>query len=237
MFSPYPYEKSSFTGEWFSSVGLDYFGIEQTLLPDKLTPMTADQVASAMSSAFKMYTGKKPSPAVLNLMLAQWALETGNGKSIHNYNLGNAKRSSADKYYQFFRCSEIINGQEVFFDPPSPQCAFAAFKTPAEGALAYIKVLAKKPHWWAGLLSGNVNTFNSALSTAPKYYTASPSLYLSALQNRAAYYTSAAKKYGSTFGNQLASAVVGISLGLLGLYYTPAAVKYTKKRVKKLGLI
>lgn len=223
-FSPFPYDRSSFAG--WARLGL--FGLEQSELPNKLTPMTADEVAVAISNAFKATEGKKPSSKILSLLLAQWALESGNGKAIHNYNLTNVKRNSGDPYYQYFRCSEIVDGKEVFYDPPSPQCAFAAYKTPVDGAKAYIRILKKRPHWWAGLLSGDVNTFNTALSTAPKFYTASPSLYLKALQDRAAKYAPQAAKYGATLIGTMFSMFFGIGLGIAALHYGPKV--YTKMR-------
>jgi hypothetical protein len=224
--TPYPYNRSSFAG--WAELGL--FGADQSELPNKLTPMSADEVAAALSNAFKAAEGKKPSEKVLSLLLAQWALESANGKAIHNYNLTNIKRNSGDLYYQFFRCSEMVDGKKVFYDPPSPQCAFAAYKTPVDGAKAYIRVLKKRPHWWAGLLSGDVNTFNTALSTAPVFYTASPALYLKELQDRAAKYAPQAAKYGATLIGAMFSAFFGIGLGIATVYYGPRIIQRLRSR-------
>lgn len=216
---PFPYNRPAFVfgGEWYERARLSKFGAEQTQIPNKLTPMTADAVASAVSDAFRQLTGSRPSRQVLALLLAQWALESGNGAATHNYNLTNIKRNSGDPYYQYFRCSEIVNGKEVFFDPPSAQCAFAAYKNPVDGAVAYIRILQKRPHWWKGLLTGDIAKFNEGLSTAPKFYTASPQLYLKVLQDRYAKYFPQAAKYGASLWRSVMSAILGVGLGSAAL--------------------
>ncbi len=224
---PYTRERLYISGEstWYASV----FGAGQTELPNKLTKISADEAGKAISEAFKRVSGKKPTAAVLALLLGQWALETGNGVYVHNYSFGNTKRSSADTYYQFYRCNEIINGETVWFDPPAPECAFSAYKTPEDGAEAWIRILKKRPNWWNGLLTGDVVKFNTGLTTAPKYYTANPATYLNTLKNRVAAYLPQAKQYGAKF--QLGSAVLGIGLGVATLYLAPKV--YRSKQFKK----
>ena len=226
---PYSQERLHISGEstWYASV----FGAGQTELPNKFTKVTPDAAAKALAIGFQKVTGKKPSAAILALLLGQWALETGNGSAIHNFNFGNTKRSSGDTYYQFFRCSEVLNGKEVFFDPPSPECAFSAYKTPEAGAEAYVRILKKRPHWWNGLLSGNVATFNAGLSTKPVYYTANPTTYLKTLTNRVAAYTPQAKEYGSSSLAAFGTALLGIGMGGVVLYYAPKV--YRSKVFKK----
>jgi hypothetical protein len=223
---PFPYFKPSFIG----LDELDLFGAEQIELPDKYTPMTADEVAKAVSAAFKQMTGKAPSKKILALLLAQWALESANGRAVHNFNLTNIKRNSGDPYFQYFRCSEIIDGVEQFFDPPNPQCAFAAYKTAVEGAKAYIRILKKRPNWWNGLLTGDVGKFNAGLSTTPKFYTANPSLYLKLLNDRMAKYLPQAQKYGASLLGAFVSAVFGIAVGGAILYYGPPAYQKLRHR-------
>jgi hypothetical protein len=238
LLSPYPYNKPAFIigseKSWFESSGLSVFGSDQEELPNVLTPMTADEVANALSKAFKRLTGKLPSVKVLALLLGQWALESANGKAIHNFNFTNVKRNSGDPYFQYFRCSEIVNGQEVFYDPPSPVCAFAAYKTATDGAEAYIRILKKRPNWWNGLLTGDITEFNTGLSTAPKFYTADPSLYLNILSDRVAHYMPQAEKYGATLGRAIMSAVIGISVGVAVLRYGPPVYRqYSPELIAK----
>lgn len=224
---PYSQERLHISGEstWYASV----FGAGQTELPNKFTTVTPDEAAKAISIGYQKVTSKKPSAVILVLLLAQWALETGNGSAVHNYNFGNTKRSSADTYYQFFRCNEILNGQTVWFDPPAPECAFSAYLTPEAGAEAWIRILKKRPNWWNGLLTGDVTAFNTGLSTAPKYYTANPTSYLNLLKNRVTAYTPQAIEYGAKFG--LGSALLGIGLGV-GVLYGYKTFKPVRQRVR-----
>lgn len=188
------------------------FGAESEVkvVPNVMTPLDADSAAKAISDGYLKVVGHKPTEKVLGLLLAQWALETGNGKYIHGNNFGNVKYYAGAPQKQYFRCSEIVNGVEVFYDPPAPQCAFAAYASPAEGAAAYVRILKKRAHWWAGLHTGDVGKFNTALSTSPKYYTANPTQYLGLLQNRLdAYLPQAAKYSGSIVGGLFTGAVMG----------------------------
>jgi hypothetical protein len=194
------------------------FGANQIELANVITVVTADEAAAAISEGYRRLEGKRPTAAILALLLAQWALETGNGKYVHNFNFGNVKRYGSTPYYQYFRCNEIIDGVTKWFDPPAPECAFAAYKNAADGAEAFVKTLRNRAHWWKGLQSGNIGTFNTALSTAPKYYTASPSLYLTGLQNRVDAYTAPAKKYGATAAGYAIQAAVGVALATATVY-------------------
>lgn len=193
-------------------------------VPNKMTPLTAAQAAKAISDGYSLVTGSKPNPVILALLLGQSALETGNWNSIHNYNFGNKKATSGDRNWQFFRCSEIINGKEVFFDPPAPECKFSAYGSAAEGAAAYIRTLKNRPHWWDGLHSGTVSGFINGLTTKPAYFTANPTVYAKTLSDRMNNYASLAKQYAS---NPIvaSSSLLAIGVGVLaGLFL----VKRTK---------
>ncbi len=179
-------------------------------VPNKMTPLTAEQAVKGISDGYLLVTGKRPSAIILTLLAGQSALETGNWDSIHNYNFGNKKWSGQDKNWQFFRCSEVINGEEVFYDPPSPVCKFAAYGSAAEGAAAYIKLLQSRSHWWAGLQSGTVDGFIKGLTTKPAYFTANPIQYRNVLQERMSHYAALAKKYAGP-------GILGTILGMVGL--------------------
>lgn len=193
--------------------------VSQIVLADKSTPLTADQAAKAFSQAYQKVVGKVPAPEVLNLLIAQSAFETGNwGKGIHNYNFGNAKATSHDKYVQYFRCSEVINGVETFFDPPSPVCKFAAFPTAEEGAEAYIKLLQGRSNWWNGLHTGTVAGFVQGLTTQPAYFTADPSIYAAGMSRLFSQYSAIATQWAVPIGLGIGmiAAIVG-GVGALGI--------------------
>jgi hypothetical protein len=151
------------------------------IVANRLTPLDAREAGRALFSAYTTFTGRPPSDRVGALLLAQSALETGNWQKIHNYNFGNAKARPEYPTITQFRCSEVIDGVERFFDPPDPQCNFRAYATASEGALDYLKVLHSQSHWWQGLQTGDPSAFVDGLATPPKYFTADPPKYKRAL--------------------------------------------------------
>lgn len=148
------------------------------IVQDKLTPLTRDEATRALLTAYQQLTGALPSTAVLTLLVAQSAFETGHWKSLHHFNFGNAKAGPGYPLITQFRCSEVdAKGVEHFFDPPHPQCNFRAYPDAAAGALDYLKVLRNRPHWWNGLLTADPGAFVDALATAPKYFTGNVAIY------------------------------------------------------------
>ncbi len=155
-----------------------------TLVPDRLTPMSAIEVAKAFKSAFATVCGADPSRDCLALLVAQSALETGRWKSIHRFNFGNVKASAtyAGKYCQF-RCNEVINGKVQWFDPPHAQTNFRAFDSAESGAIDHMRFLATRPryaHAWQVALSGMPLAFVDALKSAG-YFTADAGPYARAV--------------------------------------------------------
>jgi peptidoglycan hydrolase-like protein with peptidoglycan-binding domain len=170
-----------------------------TELPNKATPMTADDVAKAISAGYKKVTGQSPTPEVLALMLAQSSFETGGwGKGIHNYNFGNAKATSRDPYYQVFTATEG-QGSNV----TSSAMRFAAYKNPEDAGAAYVQLLKGRPNWWNGLQSGTAEGFIAGLTSAPAYFTGNASQYLAAVKANASKYAALAGQY-ATVGTAIA---------------------------------
>jgi hypothetical protein len=148
------------------------------IVKDMLTPLSRDDATRAFLAAYQQLTGRPPTAAVLALLLAQSAFETGHWKSLHHFNFGNAKAGPNYPLITQFRCSEVDqNGVETFYDPPHPQCNFRAYENAAAGALDYLKVLHNRPHWWQGLHTGDPAAFVDALATPPKYFTGNPTVY------------------------------------------------------------
>lgn len=147
-------------------------------VPNKITKATVADVFAALCKA----APELPRSGVL-VLLSQYALETGLGRACHNYNLGNAKHITGDGHkWTMFRCSEIINGHEVFFDPPHPQTWFRAFDTLEEGAADYVAMLRRRfAVAWPAVERGDVASFGHMLKAA-HYYTADESAYVRALQ-------------------------------------------------------
>lgn len=195
-------------------------GFGGEVIPNKITKLTVDQAAKALSDGYKKVTGSRPNRLVLGLLLAQSALETGNWNSIHNYNFGNFKASSSDKYIQYFGCNEIIDGISQDFPAGDTHCIFAAYKNAADGAAAYVKGLKNRSNWWSGLQSKTVAGFIKGLTTPPKYFTANPITYANVLEERLHRLQPIADKYAANW----ISSLVGLAIGG-GLWYGYKRVK------------
>ncbi len=157
-----------------------------TLYEDKITPISEGEAAYALRESWKKIYGEYPSLDSLALLWAQWALETGRGRAIHNYNFGNIK-CSGDEDYCMFRCNEIIKGRVVWFDPPDRQTWFRAYNSAYEGALDYLTLLSKSTRYqkaWEVLKLGDVYRFGHELKVAG-YYTANEEQYTKSLASLA----------------------------------------------------
>jgi len=151
---------------------------DNLFVEDRLTPLTESEAAQYLNEAFFQVLGYYPSIDTLAILWSHSALESGRWKFLHHFNWGNAKKIAGQKYTSF-KCSEILNGKEVFFEPYHLQTLFAAWDTPLEGAIAYIKFLANRTRYkkaWAQLLAGNTINYSIALHDAG-YYTANVTTY------------------------------------------------------------
>jgi hypothetical protein len=146
-------------------------------LQDQLTPVTPPQLFGALSRAWQKAFNETPHRTSLLVLLAQWALETGRGHSMHCYNLGNVKSAQKSGDWCFFRCNEIINGKEVWFEPDHPACCFRAFASLDDGALDYLNTLHDrfKPAWPA-VVAGDPQSFVHLLKIN-RYFTADEAQY------------------------------------------------------------
>lgn len=151
-------------------------------LEDELTPVTVPEVYAALERAWVSKNNEIPSRASLLVLLAQWAEETGRGKSIHRFNIANIKWTSGCGFdYTMFRCSEVIDGVERFFDPPHPATWFRAYPDLDTGAADYLDELERRfVHAWPAVLAGDPRQFAKLLKEAG-YYTADETLYENAV--------------------------------------------------------
>lgn len=146
-------------------------------LPDLLTVASVPQIAAALAHA-STALGLGLDRRDVCLLLAQVAFETGLGKSMHRWNLGNAKHVDGDgRDWCSFACTEVLHGREVWFFPPAPACRFRAFRSLDEGAVDYLSMMRRTfRSAWPALLSGDPVAFVSALKAA-HYFTADVGLY------------------------------------------------------------
>ena len=142
------------------------------------TPAVRTQVSiadmhHAMSSAWTESVGVEPTDMSVLTLMAQWALETGNGASMYNYNVGNFKSagnngSPAGAYFPL-PTTENIGGvtQHVTAN-------FASFDSLDAGVKAYLKAM--HGHFgsaWPDVLTGDLDAFAQHLYDQ-HYYTGIP---------------------------------------------------------------
>lgn len=156
-------------------------------IPNTLTLVTPNDVYASMCRAWEALLGETPKRESVLTLLAQWALETGRGASMHCYNIGNVKHVPGDgRDYTYFACNEVLNGKVVWFYPKDPACCFRAFTTLDAGVADYLALLKQRfAGAWPAVLSGDPVAFGHALKVQ-RYYTADEHQYcatLSALFN------------------------------------------------------
>lgn len=150
-------------------------------LPPQTNALPELDIVKALRSAWITVLKTEPSINSLAVLFAQITLECGpNLKYCHNYSVGNIKSIPGDnRNWTAFRCSEVFNGKEQFFDPPNPICNFRAFKTADEGFVDYIQFLAQRKNYakaWQEVINGNPEAYSNELHNS-HYYTANPILY------------------------------------------------------------
>lgn len=167
---------------------------------DKKTPVSAE----AMGKAFLAEVpglGRQG----LRLLLAHWASETGWGKAMHGFNVGNAKSGGTSGNWMFYKCGETVSlatakeweksglvtidsinsagtHAKVTVYPKHPACRFAAYPDLASGVHAYLTLLQEgyPQAWNVAIRGGTAEEFARALNANPKriYYTASVESYV-----------------------------------------------------------
>lgn len=148
-------------------------------IQDELNHLTTPDAIKAFRDGFKLFMNTEPSREALAIFVSHSALETGWwSKGLHRWNFGNT-RCKPDKlkngeYFTMFSCGEIINGIEVFYNPPHPGSIFQAFMSCEEGVKHYLKFLAFKDKYkqaWKQAVRGNPEQYIIELKKAG-YFTA-----------------------------------------------------------------
>lgn len=172
------------------------FSLPDLFIPPQKTFFTEHDLATAISISFRELLNQEISIDTLAIFWAQFALECGRGKQCYNWNIGNIKRIK-NKMWTMYRCSEIIDGKEIFFDPPHPQTMFCAYQSLNEAVTHHLKFL-DRPNYATALkcaLLGDLEKYILELRKAG-YFTASVSLYMRAVN---ALYVEFMKKYSQDF--------------------------------------
>lgn len=170
--------------------------MDPLFIPPEKTFFTEHDLATAIQVGFRQHFQKEVSIDTLAVLWAQFALECGRGKQCYNWNIGNIKRLKGHPW-TMYRCSEIIDGKEIFFDPPHPQTHFCAYQSLNEAVTEHLKFLTQPKYSKALKAAIDENSEQYVLELKKVgYFTASVNLYLKAVNSL---YLEFIKKYSIDF--------------------------------------
>lgn len=148
------------------------------LVPTVRTSYTLQQMIAGFITGWQQQFGVIPSKQSVGVLYAQDALETGSTVSMWNNNIGNVKYVPTPgddgwKYMMLANVWEIVNGQKVMFQPPSPATWFRAFDTLTDGVAFQLNFLKSHRYAaaWPAVEAGDPTGFAHLLKLAG-YYTA-----------------------------------------------------------------
>jgi hypothetical protein len=143
------------------------------------TPLTPSEASAHLSRAYQAVTGQAPSPATLSLLWAQWALETGRGKSMFGNNFGGIKARAGAPGKSFATFEGFSATRRRVID------RFRTYATPEEGARDYVRLLAERyPDAFEAAQRGDLPGFSQGLARRG-YFTARPETYQRGLERLA----------------------------------------------------
>lgn len=152
----------------------------QRLMATK-TPVSMKEMGEALSSAWTKLWGDVPTSKSILILLAHYGIETGNGSSLIQFNVGNKRTGKGyTGDYCTFLTFEIVNGKRVNQDGD-----FRAYQTLELGCIDYLKGLktGNFSRAWQAVIDGEPVAFCKLLKDA-HYYTQTLPIYTSALVNR-----------------------------------------------------
>jgi hypothetical protein len=157
------------------------------LVPTVRTSYTEGQLIEGFVAGWQQQFNEIPSKQSIGVLYAQDALETGTTIDMWNNNIGNVKyvasaNPAADtgiEYMMLANVWEMVNGQKVVYQPPSPVTWFRAFDTLASGIAFQLDFLKNHRYKaaWAAVLSGDPAGFAHLLKVAG-YYSAPEADYV-----------------------------------------------------------
>lgn len=180
-----------------------------TEVPARTTPLSILDALQCLGHAYVEVTDGPVSSSAVILTTAQWALETGRGRSCKNHNFAGIKANpdrSSIFDWTFYTTSEWlpVEAAEMYLDKPDkrikvlddeskpgfiklsfspnhPACCFRAYRDFQDGALDYLWLLRKKyASAWDVLRTGDPAAFARKLKQG-LYYTAPVDEYEGAL--------------------------------------------------------
>jgi hypothetical protein len=141
--------------------------------PATRTVVSIADMHNALSNAWESVTGSEPTDMAVLTLMAQWALETGNGASMYNYNIGNFKSAGQNGYppgaYFPLPTTENVGGTTEHVT-----ANFASYDSLDHGVQAYLSAMhGRFGAAWPDVLSGDCDAFAQHLYDQ-HYYTGIP---------------------------------------------------------------
>lgn len=130
------------------------------------TDVSLTELVNSFARAWQTLLSRKPSKEQLAMFVSQNSLETGNRKSMYNYNIGNIIAGNSG--YDYFLGNDTNRGKPIVQH-------FRAYKTLDEGVLDYLKILYKGyPQAFQAANTGDPKNYAHSLLENPKrqYYDA-----------------------------------------------------------------
>jgi hypothetical protein len=166
------------------------------------TPVAPNELFVEMVQAWRELFGVTPRRESVVLLIAHWGLETGNGRSMWCYNLGNVKAQPGGPHdYCFYACNELLgtprarslqasdpehakvtsdrpDGKSwIWFYPKHPYSCFRAYPNLHAGVVAHLQLINKRfSTSWPAVIAGDPNLFCHMLKQQG-YYTADEAAY------------------------------------------------------------
>ena len=139
-------------------------------VPTQKTVVAPTDMFDSLVRVWNKLVGRTPTRAQILMLLAQWALETGNGQSENNFNPGGIKHASGDGYdWTSYTTTEVVNNVTQTLTQ-----TFAAYPDLDTGTTAYVNLLQTHyPQAWQSVLDGGTDP--TAFATGLKaggYFTA-----------------------------------------------------------------
>ena len=147
------------------------------------TNISIKDFISSLVFVWKELFGNIPTKQSVGVILSQWSIETGQGRSCWNYNIGNVKAFDIPgkniDYIALKGVWEIVKGKRIVLSENDPGAWFLAFPTLNSGMKHHLNFLKNKRYKvaWSAVESGSVKDFAHLLKVNG-YYTAPEADYV-----------------------------------------------------------
>lgn len=165
----------------------------RTVQPSR-TRLAGEDAKSSIIRGWNIVFGEEPPESAVNILLAQFALETSYGSDMFNYNFGGVKGTSPAGLTTGYNTFEVIKGEKI-----NMRDYFRAYRSADEGAWDWISFLQEKfPLALEKAKEGDPKGYVKKLKDRG-YFTADLDLYTSAVLIR---YNRAREKGAAAIGWQ-----------------------------------